>query len=332
MRPECPGSEGFHKAEILEIPGQSAMQCRLMPGCYAVFHKQLGDLLLLEPALARLAAHHGAPVRLLTRTGHAPLVGLMDGVTFTGGWPWRPAEAVYTFDPLNKSAWRTLFLPARRRVAILPEKREMAWFHPWVFREIIVPELGDTYVAEYFWTHTPVPARAPFRLPRLRQPPDDWRPTGWGDGPFLLLNPTAGWRQKSWLADRWAAVLATVPADLRIVLTSASTDWQVAHGREITAQAGRRVECLTGSTSLENFLWLCARARAVFTVDGAASHLAQAFGVPSLTVFGPTSLANWHRSTPRHVAVQAPASKDGVRRLRNLAAGPVCEQAAALLA
>ena len=35
-----------------------------MPGCYAVFHKQLGDLVLLEPTLAKLREHHGVPVRM----------------------------------------------------------------------------------------------------------------------------------------------------------------------------------------------------------------------------------------------------------------------------
>ena len=45
-----------------------------MPGCYAVFHKQLGDLVLLEPTLAKLCEHHGAPVECMTRSGHAPLL------------------------------------------------------------------------------------------------------------------------------------------------------------------------------------------------------------------------------------------------------------------
>ena len=60
-----------------------------MPGCYAVFHKQLGDLVLLEPTLAKLCEHHGAPVECMTRGGHAPLLQLMPGVQFRSvGFPW----------------------------------------------------------------------------------------------------------------------------------------------------------------------------------------------------------------------------------------------------
>ena len=304
-----------------------------MPGCYAVFHKQLGDLLLLEPALARLRSHHGAPVRVLTRTGHAPLLQLMEGVAFQSGLPLAWCSHLVCYDPLNKSALRSLLAPAGKKQCVLPEKREMQWFHRPLFGEVIVPELGDEYVAEYFWRNTPVPAAEGFRLPRLQAPPDAWRPAGLDGEPFVLLNPTSGWRQKCWQAEGWAEVLRSLhdSTGWRFLMTSAATDWQIAHCREIAERAGGCVQSLASRTSLENFLWLCARAQAVLTVDGAASHLAQAFGVSSLTLFGPTSLGNWHRGTPRNLAVQAPPSKDGKRRLKNLPASAVRE-AAILLA
>jgi len=293
-----------------------------MPGCYAVFHKQLGDLLLLEPALARLRDHHGSPIRVFTRNGHEPLLRLMPGRVFQRGLALRWSSHLYCFDPLNKSAFRSLITPAGVKRCILPEKREMAWFHRPIFGEIIVPELGDRYVAEYFWANTPVPASEPFRPPVLERPPEDWRPPAFPEGPFLLLNPTAGWRQKNWLPERWVETLRALhqATGLPAVMTCASTDWQLAHCREISAGTGGILRSLASGTSLENFLWLCSRARCVLTVDGSASHLAQAFGTPSLTIFGPTSLANWHFPGLRHRALQAPPSKDGARRLRNLPA------------
>ncbi len=304
-----------------------------MPGCYVVFHKQLGDLLLLEPALAKLRAHHGAPVNVLTRAGHEPLLQLMDGVVFQPGPPLGWRDLLVCYDPLNKSALRSLLVPARKKICVLPEKREMHWFHPLLFGQILVPELGDRYVAEYFWENTPVPTGEAFRLPRLTAPPAAWQPSGFSGGPFLLINPTSGWRQKCWVAERWAEILRLLheTGGHRFLLTSASTDWQIEHCREIARLAGPSVQSLTGTTTLQNFLWLCARADAVLTVDGAASHLAQAFGVPSLTLFGPTHLSNWHRDTPRNRAVQAPPSKDGKRRLKNLPVSEVTAQAATLL-
>src|SRR5262245_172342 len=254
-----------------------------MPGCYAVFHKQLGDLVLLEPTLTKLRGHHGTPVECMTRGGHGPLLELMPGVRYRRGLPLAYHGHLYCFDPLSKSAFRSLLAPSRIKRCVLPERREMKWFHGPLFGDPIVPELGDQYVAEYLWQNTPVPSLAPFRPPRLDRPPDQWKPDGFEAEPFILVNPTSGWRQKSWMPDGWVKMLATLHAEtgLRFVMTSASVDWQVQHCREIEGKSGPYVRNLSSGTSLESFLWLCSRARAVLTVDGAASHLAQAFGVKS---------------------------------------------------
>ncbi|MCK9589075.1 MAG: glycosyltransferase family 9 protein [Terrimicrobiaceae bacterium] len=295
-----------------------------MAGCYVAFHKQLGDLVLLEPALSRLRAHHGAPVRLMTRNGHADLVTLMPGAEFAGGVAFSPMRSLYCFDPLSKSAFRSLLAPVLRRHLVVPERAELRWYHPLVFPRPSNPELGDSYVAEFFWANTPVPANGPFRSPTLAKPPDDWAPEGWNAGEFILVNPTSGWKKKMWTADGWAAVLRSIGA--RFVLTSAGAGWQRQHCEKIAAATASVIQ----PTTLRQFLWLCANARAVLSVDGAASHLAAAFGVRCFTLFGPTSLAQWHRPAPGHVAFQAPPDKDGVRSLRKLEAGPVIESLAAL--
>jgi len=300
-----------------------------MSGCYAVFHKQLGDLLLLEPALSRLQAHHGGSVSVLTRSGHAPLLQLMEGVQWQKGTPLRPHRHLYCFDPLNKSALRSLFAPVARRHCLLPDAHESAWFHRFLFGDVVVPGLGNRYVAEYFWSLLPVSANGAFRPPRLTPPPDSWRPQNLGDEPFLLLNPTSGWRQKNWQPDRWAEVIKALAAlgTPGCLITSASADWQVAHCRAIENLAGPLIHNLGTATTLENFLWLTANARLVLTVDGAASHLAAAFGVPNLTLFGPTHRANWHYPTSTSHALQAATDRDGKARLRNLPTAEVIRAA-----
>ncbi len=302
-----------------------------MSGCYVVFHKQLGDLLLLEPAMARLRKHHGVPVKVLTRTGHRALLGLMEGVEFQSGFPIAWKKNLYCYDPLRKSALRSFLAPSLRRYCILPEKREMEWFQPALFRRIIVPELGDQYVAKYFWRNTPVPSNGEFRPPRLKLPPSGWKPAEMGEESFILVNPTSGWRKKSWLAERWVETLKALHEQYGIpfVMTSASAGWQLDQCREITNKSGGIVRTIE-KTSLENFLWLCSRARLVLTVDGAASHLAQAFKAPSVTLFGPTNLGNWHTPAKLNLAVQAAEENDGVRRMRNLPVDAVIEKVASI--
>ena len=65
-------------------------------------------------------------------------------------------------------------------------------------------------------------------------------------------------------------------------------------------------------------------------MDGAASHLAAAFGVKCFTVFGPSILANWHRSAPGHIAFQAAPDHAGSRILKKLEPEPVVEAFSAL--
>lgn len=297
-----------------------------MSGCYAAFHKQLGDLVLLEPALSRLQAHHGPPVRLMTRNGHADLVALMPGVEVTRGLALTPARALYCFDPLNKSAFRSLLAPVLERHLIRPANIELHWYHPLVFASHRNPELGDFYIAEYFWKNTPVPANGPFRPPVLSKPPDDWAPEGWKAGEFILVNPTSGWKKKMWTVEGWTEVIRSLGSRHRFVLTNAQAVWQVVHCQKIASETGAVIQ----PTTLRQFLWLCANAGAVLTVDGAASHLAAAFGVKCFTIFGPTIMEQWHRPAPGHIAFQAPLNEAGVRSLRKLEAGPVVEALAAL--
>ena len=262
----------------------------------------------------------------MTRNGHAELVALMPGVEFVRGLAPAPARSLYCFDPLSKSAFRSLLAPVLERHLIRPTQAELRWYHPLVFSPPSIPELGDSYVAEFFWANTPVPANGPFRPPVLSKPPDDWAPEGWKAGRFILVNPTSGWKKKMWTVDGWAAVIRSIGSGCRFVLTHAGSEWQTAHCEGIAAATGATIQ----PTTLRQFLWLCANARAVLSVDGAASHLAAAFGVKCFTAFGPSNLAQWHHPVPGHIAFQAPPDQKGIRSLKKLEAGPVIEALGAL--
>jgi len=291
-----------------------------MPGCYAAFHKQLGDLTLLEPSLSKLRDFHGAPVRLFTRGGHAALIELMPGVCQARPPALTPASDIYCFDPLSKSAFRALTTPVARRHLIIPERRELRWFHPWLFARPVTPELGSSYVAEFFWNHTPVRSASPFRPPVLTPPPDSWAPPGIVSRSFILVNATAGWRMKLWSPTGWAATIRSLGTKVPIVLTRGGNDWQAAHCDQIAALTSDVARIVP--TSLKEFLWLCANARAVLTVDGSASHLAAAFGTPAVTLFGPTNPDHWHRPGPQHLAVCAPVGGDPAPILRDFDPAP----------
>ncbi len=83
-----------------------------MSRCLAIFHKQLGDLVLLEPTLKRLARASDSSVDLITRSGFQPLISLMPHVNFRRQPASKAYETLWCFDDRKKSAFYSLGLPS----------------------------------------------------------------------------------------------------------------------------------------------------------------------------------------------------------------------------
>jgi ADP-heptose:LPS heptosyltransferase len=141
-------------------------------------------------------------------------------------------------------------------------------------------------------------------------PPDAWAATRGSDEPYLLINPVSAWKRKSYDASKWAILLAHA-RDLgmtRVVMTGGTEEWQRTHCTEIATQAatvGVTLEDLSGRTNLREFLHLVSRASMILCVDGAAAHLARSFGVPCITIFGPSYRWMWHLEDPLNIALEA---------------------------
>lgn len=277
-----------------------------------ICHKQLGDMTLLEPALRKLTLAADRPVELLTRSGHAPLISLMDGVKMTGRAWLRAFDAIFCYDDLDKSAVHALLAHAPRKDLLLRSPLEITKWNRRAFFEIRAPGIADSYLARYNWDYTVAEARESWRPPVLKTPADAWRPADFRADDYVLLNSTAGWKSKRWKSSSWvevaeALLAAGVP---RIVVTSGGQDWQREHSQKIAVALGDRAIYLGGQTRLEEFLWLTSRARLVIGVDGAASHLSAAFGGKNLTLFFRTNPHNWHFPTANSAALLAFATDD----------------------
>ncbi|MEO8206439.1 MAG: glycosyltransferase family 9 protein, partial [Chthoniobacterales bacterium] len=181
-------------------------------------------------------------------------------------------------------------------------------WHRWAFNDISGLRLGSEYIAKYFWDITPVPTEKSFRSPKLISPPGKWRPDFAPESGYLLCSPTAGWNEKSWTAEHWAKTLLSMHelTGLPIFMTGESSGWQLKQCQKIERLAAPAVRNLAGKTTLETFLWLAANAEMVLAVDGSASHLAAAFDVPALTLFGKNNMPNWHWPMARQKALLAP--------------------------
>ncbi len=318
-------------SRILPEPAAASATHRPKSGRVLVIcHKQLGDMTLLEPALARLAASFGGPVEVLTRSGHAPLIALMPTARMAERIWLRRFDAVFSYDDLTKSIFNAMLTFAPRKDLLLRSPTEITPLARRAFRSIAAPGVNEEYLGRYNWEHTLTESTEPFRPPHLEIPPDTWRPPDFALENYLLLNPTAGWKSKRWRASSWSRVLEALrPHGVdRVLITSGGQDWQIEHAQRIAEKLGDQAVFLGGQTRLEEFLWLVAHARMVLGVDGAASHLAAAFGGKNLTLFLRTNPHNWHLPTVRSRALIA--THDAATDSYDFAIDDVVNEAAAL--
>ncbi|TLM66214.1 MAG: lipopolysaccharide heptosyltransferase II [Deltaproteobacteria bacterium] len=110
-----------------------------------------------------------------------------------------------------------------------------------------------------------------------------------GPGEWIAVNPGASYgAAKRWLPERFAAVADTLAAEfgVRVVLTGGPGEAEI--GRDIERAMGVAPVNLIGRTSVRELMAVLARCRLVVTNDSGPMHIAAAFGVPLVAVFGPT--------------------------------------------
>ena len=271
-----------------------------------IFRKQLGDVLLLEPALAKLAAYSGGPVMLASRPAFNPLLQLMENVVPAPRTPLRRAAMVISFDPTPKAClWAlttlgALTTPALGKRLIVTRPKYLRPWHHYIFPAgCTTLDESHNYRAEYFFNAMPCPATTSFRPPRLQMPPANWLTVNLPEK-FILLHPTSAWQRKSWPVNSWAQTLAKLHA-LGVgpfVVTGGNAPWEAEYVAALEQASGIPLINLCGKTSLTAYLAVVSKASLVLCVDGSATHLAAAFQRPAVTLFGPTLPLHWHFPSP----------------------------------
>lgn len=297
-------------------PGAAAKLAGLDPAVVrsvaVIKHAALGDLVLTRPFL-REARRHFPSARLVLglssnyRRG-AP-VDLADDIhVVERGLPWRQALANYrglgahdiVFDltATARSRWLVLLNRPRLAVGLAGSRLDDRLY------DVVVPRNGFKYEAESFLdllqaVGLPVGWPPDFALAR---PP---RPEA---APYVLHFVTASTPGKSWPAERFAQLAATLAAarpGLEQRFLAGIADWERAAAaglREALAGVpGARV--LAAESPLEGW---CAHADVCVANDTGARNLAIAFGTPTVGIFFDTPPFRYLPRFGRHEAVFAP--------------------------
>jgi ADP-heptose:LPS heptosyltransferase len=172
--------------------------------------------------------------------------------------------------------------------------------------------------------------------------PDDLSLRSPGPAPTpgaVVLHPGASSGSRRWPAERFSAVARALRGAGHRVLITGTPD-EEALRREIAADAGLPSDAVP-RTGLLELAALVAEAAVVISNDTGTSHLATAYGTPSVTLFGPVSPGLWgppgNRS--RHVALwhgtgDRPGDahgRDPDPRLLQITAGEVLDAAATVI-
>lgn len=110
----------------------------------------------------------------------------------------------------------------------------------------------------------------------------------------FVVHPGAATRARRWPAERWAAVVAAaVDQGHDVVVTGTASERALAE-----RVADGRARVLAGETDLRQLAALVADASRVVCGDTGVGHLAAAYAVPSVHLFGPTPPTRW--GPPEH--------------------------------
>jgi len=264
----------------------------------------IGDAVMSEPLLARLA-RRGERLTVAALPWVAPAYRAMPQVQEVLAWPFAhgrldwPArrdvarglrgrfDTAYVLPNSLKSALVPFLARIPRRVGYHGEGR-------FVLLNERLPNPGGRPPMVAFYAALAGPMDEPVPPPRLHASDaaiaDAARAAGVAPGGYLVFAPGAEYGpSKCWPARHYAALARSLHAVRRLPVVLLGSAKEKALAQEIAALAPGACRVLAGATSLDQAIALIAGARGAVSNDSGLMHVAAAFGVPQVAVFGSTS-------------------------------------------
>jgi heptosyltransferase-2 len=120
----------------------------------------------------------------------------------------------------------------------------------------------------------------------------DWATRHMPQGRYAVINPGAAYGSaKRWIPERFAAVADELARryDLPIVLTGGPGEMEI--GQDIVKSMRTPHQNFIGQTNVRQMMAMLAASNLLITNDSGPMHVAAAFGVPLVAIFGPTDHA-----------------------------------------
>ena len=280
--------------------------------------KRIGDLILTAPALRTLReARPDARIVLVVQDHAEGIARMIPGIDDV--WVYRRRRpnvgiwrrllatrfsASLDFNGTDRSTFMTLMAHARTRAGFLRHRRK--WARVRIFNALDDSRLLKFHTVDFFTRLLrALGIDEPPATLRLEVPDDEagragelLRENGIA-GRFAVVHAGTLRPEKYWMPERWAEVVDHVERRLGmpVVLTGGSDAAEREHLKAIVSAAHAPVVNLAGRLSLAGSAAVIAKACLFLGVDTAAMHMAAAFAVPQVVLFGPTNPYRWR---PRH--------------------------------
>ena len=111
----------------------------------------------------------------------------------------------------------------------------------------------------------------------------------------MVVHAHTRWPRKAWPTERWEELLREVLTFVpQIVLSCGPSAEDVAETEALRQRLGDRVASTAGRADWSQLAWLLHRAAFFVGVDTAAMHLAAAAACPTVCLFGPSPVFEYH--------------------------------------
>lgn len=265
----------------------------------------LGDILLLRPALVGLKGA-GFDVTLLAPT---PAARVLESPGSVDVLPWESPEVASLLADADAAAFDRRLRELTAALAVTSSEPLLAALRARVDRVVAVdprPEPG-VHAARWFAQGAEALGAPRLAAPPVLRPTPDERSQSLELAPqlrqeFIAIHPGSGSPAKNWSASGFAALADSVAPGLPVALVAGPAD-----AGAVTALAARLPRAVRLETVPLRLLGaLLSRACLYVGNDSGISHLAAAFGAPTLALFGPTDPEMWAPMGPHVRTLRAP--------------------------
>ena len=274
--------------------------------------------LLVKPAVVELFAGHPALTRVLTYDTKGRHAGLSGKWTLAGQLRRQGFDLAVLFQNAFEAAFLTFLAGVPRRYGYATDGRSLLLSDP-----VAAPDRRTlVHQVRYYWDLLkPLGLTGDPPAPELVVFPEEEQAMAgrFAQGGLTAtdvvvgINPGSTYGEaKRWLPERFAEVTERLCRTIRespgqhvsVVIFGAKGEERL--GQEIAARLSSRSLVLSGATTIRELMAAVKRCRVLLTNDTGPMHMAAAFQIPVVAIFGPT---DWRTTSPfgnAHAIVRQP--------------------------